>query len=255
MIIGLGHKKQVGKDTIARIIKWTEYYYAKDLATKEDIQYYPNGPFPDIKEYLLRKIRTTPSKARLANSPNWEIKSFAGKLKEAASIITGIPLEMWEETEFKNSYNEVYKMTNREILQKIGEGLRHNVGESIWVNALFNDYEDFCFSTYTPYIKETNGIIHAKEVDPQLENIQCNYSNWIITDVRMPNEVQAIKDRGGILIKVDKETEYEDNHISETALDDYDGWDYVIDNNGTLEELIDKVEELYDRTEGFRVSK
>lgn len=33
-------------------------------------------------------------------------------------------------------------------------------------------------------------------------------------------------------------------HESETALDDYDKWDYVINNDGTLEDLIDKVRDI-----------
>ena len=33
-------------------------------------------------------------------------------------------------------------------------------------------------------------------------------------------------------------------HPSETALDDYDGFDYVIENDGTVQDLIDKVKSL-----------
>ena len=64
---------------------------------------------------------------------------------------------------------------------------------------------------------------------------------WIMPDTRFPNEVQAIKDRKGIVIKVNRDTGLLDNHISEHALDDYNDYDYVIDNNGTLGELIVKV--------------
>jgi len=33
-------------------------------------------------------------------------------------------------------------------------------------------------------------------------------------------------------------------NISETALDNYDKFDYVIDNNGTIEELIIKIKDV-----------
>jgi len=33
-------------------------------------------------------------------------------------------------------------------------------------------------------------------------------------------------------------------HESETALDNWTDWDYVIDNNGTLEELVEKVKQI-----------
>ena len=78
--------------------------------------------------------------------------------------------------------------------------------------------------------------------------------NWIITDVRFPNEAKAIKDRGGVVIRVNRPLERLGNsklpklrhtsitqHPSETALDDYDDFDYVIENDGTVQDLIDKV--------------
>ena len=34
------------------------------------------------------------------------------------------------------------------------------------------------------------------------------YPNWIITDVRFPNEADAIKGRGGIIIRVNRKHGY-----------------------------------------------
>jgi len=36
----------------------------------------------------------------------------------------------------------------------------------------------------------------------------------------------------------------ENEHVSETALDDFDEWDHVIENNGTIEELIEQVKTI-----------
>jgi dephospho-CoA kinase len=36
-----------------------------------------------------------------------------------------------------------------------------------------------------------------------------------------------------------------DSHPSETVLDTYSDFDYVIDNDGTIEELIEKVKEIW----------
>jgi dephospho-CoA kinase len=69
--------------------------------------------------------------------------------------------------------------------------------------------------------------------------------DWIITDVRFPNEFKAIKERNGMLIKVIRDTGKVSAHISETALDYENRWDCVIDNNGTIEELKVKVEEAW----------
>lgn len=74
--------------------------------------------------------------------------------------------------------------------------------------------------------------------------VPTKYPNWVISDVRFPNEAEAIKDRGGILIRVERNTGNTEIHDSEIALDDYKDWNYVIDNNGTIEELIEKVKEI-----------
>ncbi len=65
----------------------------------------------------------------------------------------------------------------------------------------------------------------------------------MITDVRFPNEYESIKKRRGILIRIERENSYKINHESECALDKYT-FDYVIENNGTLEELIEKVKNI-----------
>ena len=76
----------------------------------------------------------------------------------------------------------------------------------------------------------------------------------VVTDVRIPDEATAIKRAGGILVKINRP--YYDpvlddpyipvpEHPSEHALDDWDDWDLVIDNDGTLEELRQKCKALF----------
>jgi len=62
--------------------------------------------------------------------------------------------------------------------------------------------------------------------------------NWVITDTRFENELLAIKKRDGICVRIDsKFAEKGDTHLSETQWRDWK-FDYVLDNNGTLEELV-----------------
>jgi len=172
---------------------------------------------------------------------SWVIKKFAAKLKQIASLLTGIPVEKFEDQEFKKSYlpdiwNEDIpemkrvkaRMTVREFLQKLGtEAIRDKLHKNTWVNALFTDY---------------------KLKVGQWDNIAIrdSWPNWIITDTRFPNEAQAIKDRRGLVIRVNRNLEQvdyqtlEQRHPSETSLDNWN-FDYIIDNNGTKEELIEKV--------------
>jgi len=165
----------------------------------------------------------------------WEIKKFAGKLKIIASLLTGIPVQDFEDQEFKktnlgsdwdvvNVYKkflpvgsrtieETHQMSVREFLQLLGtDAMRDHLHPNVWVNALFADYKPEKMSERSP-------------------------SNWVITDVRFPNEAQAIKNRGGIIIRVDRPGYIPiNNHPSETALDDWN-FDYKILNASDIESL------------------
>jgi len=146
----------------------------------------------------------------------WQVKKFAGKLKDIAEILTGVPKINFEDQEFKQQdMGPEWGMTYRDLLQKLGtEAMRNGLHKNVWVNALFADYQ---FNIE--------------------EDEQVHY--WIITDSRFPNELAAVKEHNGIAIKVirDSGNTIGTTHTSETALDDYTDWDYVINNNGTLEEL------------------
>jgi len=171
----------------------------------------------------------------LTNQQNelWEIKKFAYKLKLISSILTGIDIKNFEDQSFKETElgpqwntNPAGKigtvwacpMTVRQLLQKLGtDALRHNLHRNVWINALFADY-----------------VYNSK---------------WIITDVRFKNEYESIKNKGGILIRVNRPgygtsmKALANDHISETELDGYD-FDYTIENNGSLEDLVFKVNNI-----------
>ena len=137
-----------------------------------------------------------------------------------------------EEQEYHNV--TLVKPTPRLLLQQLGTDCgRDIIHPDIWVNALFSRYNTKGFN-YTGAI--------GKEIQGNWE-----YPNWIITDMRFPNEMQAVKDRGGITIRVSRTgihtPKIEDLHPSETALDNYE-FDYHIDNSGTIEDLIEKVRKI-----------
>jgi hypothetical protein len=77
-------------------------------------------------------------------------------------------------------------------------------------------------------------------VDLTLKNIPDG-SKIVFTDCRFPNEAVAIKKFGGELWRVSREgAKPVNNHISETALDDWK-FDAHFDNNLTIKELHEKV--------------
>ena len=74
-----------------------------------------------------------------------------------------------------------------------------------------------------------------------------NIENLIITDVRYRNEAEAIKNNNGVNIKIkrkDKQSIHGESHISETNLDDDYLVDYVINNDGNLDDLKEKAKKL-----------
>jgi hypothetical protein len=65
----------------------------------------------------------------------------------------------------------------------------------------------------------------------------------MITDVRFYNEIELLKQANAHTIRIHRMSTMEDNHISETALDDYK-FDYIVDNNNDLYDLQKKAIEL-----------
>lgn len=206
---------------------------------------------------------------------------FAGKLKQMVALILGVTVEKLEDRDYKNAvlpekwwvirtpdykvmlpYSKemvkrydlaieygsfiVVKMTPRIMMQLMGtEAGRNIIHPNVWVNATFSDFS---------------------------EN-----SKWFITDMRFRNEMEAVKEHGGITIRIDRpydqrhpevvkelrnsgfdvSSEYkflnalkvsdkkEHNelydvlvHPSELGLDDdINKFDYVIDNSKGLAEL------------------
>jgi hypothetical protein len=159
---------------------------------------------------------------------DWEIKKFAGKLKVIAEILTGVPKINFEDQEFKKQdMPSEWGMTYRDLLQKLGtEAMRNGLHTNVWVNSLFSDYR-----VLDDTLRASMGNV--------LDYSDCVFPNWIITDTRFPNELEAVKTHKGITIKVirDSGNTVGPTHASETALDDYTKWDYVIDNNGSIEDL------------------
>ena len=144
---------------------------------------------------------------RYKNFTDIQIVHFADSLKETAQVLFRI--SEWEtntQEGKKTTINWIDK-TVRELLQGIGQGLRDAIDPNLWVKILFANTE--------------------------------GWSNYIIADVRYPNEVYAIKERNGVLIRIDRKGAGAGNHSSETALDNYKEWDVHIENNGSIEDLFE----------------
>lgn len=230
MIIGINGKIGSGKDTVGLIIQYLTDELNK--ANPKEFTEWVDGGF---------------------HISDWKIMKFAGKLKQIASILTGATLEQLEDQDFKKrEMGPEWGITYRELLQKVGtEAMRNVIHENVWVNALMADYH------LTPN-KSMDELFNEHFLNNKSE-IHYKLPNWIITDMRFPNEMDAVKAKGGITIRVNRKgfpithsktgethllsRDAFTEHPSETALDDHK-FDYVIDNDGTISDLIDKVKEI-----------
>lgn len=261
-LIGISGKKGSGKDTVAKIIQYVTRL--PQNVVLEPISY---------EEFMGY---------RLNNSP-WQTRAFAGKLKDSAAAWIGCTRKQLEDREFKETplgegwvkyfvtFNEektinrtdwssstkiesariydylevplttealaveaakaleevhgctetmIHKqsLSPRDIMQLLGTEVGRSIHPNIWVNAMFANWSD--------------------------------QDHWILTDVRFPNEAEAIKSRGGVVIRVNRQDLLRlghidiDEHPSEVALDNYSDFDYIIDNNGDMEQLIKRVDQV-----------
>jgi hypothetical protein len=226
MIIGINGYAGSGKDTVGTIIQY--------------LQADTNIPLKGV-------LKKTPHHIWwLEERSGWEIKKWAGKLKDIASLLTGIPVESFEDQEFKttllgpewgtvtsNPLNSIPVFADiefnslisvREFLQRLGtDAIRDGLHTNAWVNALM--------AGYTKTVSDCG-------TSKKGTSVKCSkYPNWIITDTRFPNEAQAIKDKGGLVIRVDRPgVKPVNDHPSETGLDDWN-FDYKIANVSDLKAL------------------
>ena len=70
---------------------------------------------------------------------------------------------------------------------------------------------------------------------------------YVISDCRWPLEAEAILSAGGLLVKVTRPGAQPQDTESDHALDGFDGWDAEIVNDGSLDDLSAKAEELLRR--------
>lgn len=87
-----------------------------------------------------------------------------------------------------------------------------------------------------------------KKAMEKIGKIKAQDSSAIIiaSDGRYPNEHDAVKEIGGISVKITRSSVFDpgEQHSSETALDEYEGFDFHIENEGTLDEYKQKVQNL-----------
>ena len=136
--------------------------------------------------------------------------------------------------DFDLSFNQVYG-DQKEVLDH-----RYTKGQTYWTpRQIMQEYGQF-FRT----------IEHDFWVRKLFENIEeTGYDGVIVTDIRHKNEIDAIVERDGFHIRIER-PDFDNKlsntqHVSETALDNGDYvTHYNIRNDGSLEDLFSKAQSV-----------
>lgn len=256
MIIGINGKIGHGKDTLGQAIQ---------LASTHK----------HISGAMLEMLTTRGYNVFDFIGCDWQIVKFADKLKEVASLITGIPREDFEDRKVKASFlgaqwdkariyyrydgvsfqeilpslaaaeefmihgigydksYEIIRTTVRQFMLDLGDATRAHVHPNVWVNTLFASYKK-----------------HQRGAGGQHTNGPSYYPDWIITDMRMPNEFEAVKERGGLCVRITRPDAEESGiqHATESALDNHE-FDIEV-TNSTIQALVETARDIIDRANG-----
>lgn len=124
---------------------------------------------------------------------------FATPLKEIVAILAHENVSVVHSREGKAmSVDHLQGKTIRQLQQEIGQSFRNMFGPDVWVSLAFKEAR--------------------------------KHKLVVFTDVRYPNEADAIRKAGGIVIRLKRDGVEKDLHESETALDGYTGFYAYIDN-------------------------
>lgn len=225
-IVGIKGFKGSGKDTVASMISYILHDGIMKANYDTWLLYHKNG-FVENDEIIIH---------------------FADKLKDDISEFCGIDRKLLDRQEIKENYYYNFKTgivsTNiKDIYCVINTVLEYdnlstllllnNNNVSIKIRALLQYYGTNVIRNHfwrEAFIRYTMN----KAFDIRNSKGQC-----IIADARFDNdECKAIRDCGGMIIRVDRKSN-NDNHESEQIKISQD--DYVIDNTGTLVGLFYKV--------------
>ena len=156
--------------------------------------------------------------------------AFADPLKEVLKTVFNFnDAQLYGES--KETIDEYWKVTPRTVMQYVGTDMFRNqmgkiipnIGTNIWIEVIKRKILDIWKTNPTQKI--------------------------VLTDLRFPNEINLIKELGGIIIRVKRnidksEDEFVVIHESETYIDMFDV-DYDFENNQSKDMLYEKFDKIF----------
>lgn len=167
---------------------------------------------------------------------------FSGKVRSGKDTAMNIIREKYEEDNKKvinlqfSSYIKEYakRISNwdgtdetkpRELLQELGTDIiRNKIDKYFFINRIIDDIK--VYSYFFDII-----MISDARFPEEIETVKKQFKNTISIHINRPNN-DTLTDRQKV-------------HITETALDNYSNYDYIVNNDGTIEDLKSKLDSLY----------
>lgn len=156
----------------------------------------------------------------LSKITGYKVMSFAEKLKDILCLLSGCTREQLEDYDFKEKQlvpehlraycGDTDKPTYRAFLDNFGTGIMRQYNNYIWIDCTLNTAPE----------------------------------NVIISDCRFINEVEKVRKKGGVVIKVVRDNAPTDLSLASEREIPLIQADYTIENNGSKEDLFKKVCEV-----------
>lgn len=142
--------------------------------------------------------------------------AFAGALKEIMGLAFGFSRDQLH-GDLKETPDHRFGKSPRWCMQYLGTEVFREIWPNIWIWHLVKEIRNFW---------QVNG---RRPV--------------VVTDVRFTDEAAALKEMGAVLWQIKRISNYDidgiNDHISETNLDNWENWDAIIFNEGSLQGLYD----------------
>jgi len=96
----------------------------------------------------------------------------------------------------------------------------------------------------TEYRRAQDPDYWTKAWEAALAELPDRSAHLLVDDVRFHNEVDAVQRNGGVLIRVERPGfNGANDHSSENSLDDFNDWNMILLNDGSLEQFLGQVED------------
>jgi hypothetical protein len=186
---------------------------------------------------LIGKIKSGKSLAAKILCDEFKLTeaAFAQPIKDFAISIGFTHDQVYGNQDQKLEINEFWGISGREFLQKFGTEVCRNTLPDIIPNMNMNGLQ-----------------LHARIMEKKI--LDNSNKGIVISDGRFIDEIALVKKYNGIVIKIVRDdNKHIDMHSSEKQIDNLP-YDNIIYNNGTIQQLRDKLIDIIQLTQSDQIN-